>query len=112
TIEGQKFIEVSNELKNFKEKNKNLELENIELKKQMSSYSSLVIENKRLREENKQLNEFKELAMNVIKYSLKVLDNIRTHDFNSNALSSSLSKIKDFCTKNNLSIFKSNSRSR
>ena len=78
----------------------------------MNSYSSLVIENKRLREENKQLNEFKELAMNVIKYSLKVLDNIRTHDFNSNALSSSLSKIKDFCTKNNLSIFKSNSRSR
>ena len=112
SIDGKKYLEVSNDLKNYKEKNKVLETENLELKKQMSSYSSIILENRRLREENNKLNEFKELAMNVIKYSLKVLDNIRTHDFNSNALSSSLSKIKDFCTKNNLSIFKSNSRSR
>ena len=112
SIEGQKFLEVSKELNNFKKKNKDLELENIELKKQISSYSSLVIENRKLKEENNKLHEFKELAMNVIKYSIKVLESIKCFDFNSNALSSSLSKLKDFCTKNNLSIFNSNSRSR
>lgn len=112
SIDGKKFLEVSEELNNFKKKNKVLETENLELKKQMNSYSSLVLENKRLREENNKLTEFKELAMNVIKYSVKVLENIRCFDFNSNALSSSLDKIKEFCFKNNLSIFKSNSRSR
>ena len=48
--------------------------------------------------------------MNVIKYSVKVLESIRTFDFNSNALSSSLDKILDFCKKNNLSIGRSRSR--
>ena len=99
-------LEIEKELKNHY-KNKNLELQ-----KEINSYSSLVSENRRLKEENSKLKEFKDLAMNVIKYSVKVLESIRFHDFNSNALSSSLSKIKDFCTKNNLSIFKSNSRSR
>ena len=112
SIEGKKFLEVSNELKNFKEKNKDLELENKELKIQINSYSSLILENKRLREENNKLNEFKELAMKVVQYSVKVLESIKYFDFNSNALSSSLDKLKDFCFKNNLSIFKSNSRSR
>lgn len=110
SIDGKKFIEVSNVLNNYKKKNKELELENKELKLQMNSYSSLVLENKRLKEENNKLNEFKELAMNVIKYSIKVLDNIRIFDFNSNALSSSLNKILDFCKNNNLSIGRSRSR--
>lgn len=110
TIEGQKFLEISNQLNNFKEKNKNLELENTELKKQMSSFSSIVLENRRLREENNKLKEFKDLALNVIKYSIKVLDDIRIFDFNSNALSSSINKIIDFCKNNNLSIGRSRSR--
>lgn len=112
SIEGKKFIEVSNELKNYKEKNKVLENENIELKKQMSSYSSLILENRKLKNENELLKDLLALAKNVIYYSSKVLENIRTFDFNSNALSSSLSKVKEFCFKNNLSIFNSNSRSR
>lgn len=99
-------LEIEKELKNHY-KNKN-----IELQKEINSYSSLVIENKRLREENKKLNEFKELACKVIQYSIKVLENIRSFDFNTNALSSSLDKIKEFCRNNNLSIFNSNSRSR
>ena len=111
SIEGQKFLEISNELKNYKEKNKVLEEQNKELKNQMSSYSSLVLENKRLKEENNKLNEFKELAMNVIKYSVKVLDSIKCFDFNSNALSSSINKILDFCKVKNISI-SSRSRSR
>lgn len=110
SIDGKKFIEVSNELKNYKEKNKVLETENLELKKQNSSYSSLILENRKLRAENEKLNEFKDLAMNVIKYSLKVLDSIKCFDFNSNALSSYLDKILDFCKNNNLSIGRSRSR--
>lgn len=110
SIEGQKYLEVSNELNNFKKKNKDLEQENLELKKQMNSYSSLVLENRKLRAENEKLNEFKDLAMNVIKYSLKVLDSIKCFDFNSNALSSYLDKILDFCKNNNLSIGRSRSR--
>lgn len=97
-------LEIEKELKNHY-KNKN-----IELQKEINSYSSLILENKRLREENNKLKEFKDLAMNVIKYSLKVLDNIRSYDFNSNALSSSLNKILDFCKNNNLSIGRSRSR--
>lgn len=112
SIDGKKFLEVSNELKNFKEKNKNLELENKELKKQMNSYSSLVLENRRLKEENEVLKDLLALAKNVIYYSSKVLENIRSYDFNTNALSSSLSKIKEFCFNNKLSIFNFNSRSR
>lgn len=112
SIEGQKYLEVSNELNNFKKKNKVLEDENTELKKQMSSYSSIILENRKLKKENEVLKDLLALTKNVIYYSSKVLENIRTYDFNSNALSSSLSKIKDFCFKNNLSIFKSNSRSR
>ena len=54
TIEGQKFLEVSNELNNYKEKNKVLEVENKELKIQMNSYNSLVLENKRLISFNKE----------------------------------------------------------
>lgn len=110
SIDGKKFIEVSNELKNYKEKNKVLETENLELKKQINSYSSLVLENRKLREENNKLTEFKDLAMNVIKYSINVLENIKCFDFSSNALSSSINKILDFCTKNNLSIGRSRSR--
>ena len=110
TIDGKKFLEVSNELNNFKEKNKVLEQENIELKKQMSSFSSLVIENRKLKEENNKLKEFKDLALSVIKYSFKVLESIRTHDFNSSSLSSSLNKILDFCKNNNLSIGRTRSR--
>lgn len=110
TVEGQKYLEVSNDLKNFKEKNKILELENNELKKQINSYSSLVSENRRLKEENSKLKEFKDLAMNVIKYSLKVLDDIRIFDFNSSALSSSINKILDYCKNNDLSIGRSRSR--
>jgi cell shape-determining protein MreC len=112
SIEGKKFLEVSNDLKNFKEKNKILELENIELKKQINSYSSIILENKKLKKENEILKDLLSLAKNVIYYSSKVLETVRTYDFNSNALSSSLSKIKEFCFKNNLSIFNSNSRSR
>jgi hypothetical protein len=97
-------LEIEKELKNHY-KNKN-----IELQKEINSYSSLILENKRLREENNKLKEFKDLAMNVIKYSLKVLDNIRSYDFNFNALSSSLNKILDFCKNNNLSIGRSRSR--
>ena len=63
-----------------------------------------------LKKENEKLNEFKDLAMNVIKYSLKVLDSIKSYDFNSNALISSLNKITEFCKKNNLSIGRSRSR--
>ena len=110
SIDGKKFLEVSNELNNFKEKNKVLEQENIELKKQMCSFSSLVIENRKLKEENKKLNEFKELALKVVQYSLKVVENLRTHDFNSNALYSSLNKILDFCKVKNISIGRSRSR--
>lgn len=111
SIEGKKFLEVSNELNNFKKKNKDLEQENLELKKQMNSYSSLVLENRKLKKENEVLKDLLALTKNVIYYSSKVLENIRTYDFNSNALSSCLDKLKDFCFKNNLSIFKSNSRS-
>ena len=110
SIDGKKFIEVSNQLNNFKEKNKVLENENNELKKQMSSFSSLVIENRKLKEENNKLKEFKDLALSVIKYSFKVLESIRTHDFNSSSLSSSLNKILDFCKNNNLSIGRTRSR--
>lgn len=112
SIDGKKFLEVSNDLKNYKEKNKVLEDENKELKKQISSYSSLVLENRRLKEENEVLKDLLSLAKNVIYYSSKVLESVRTFDFNSNALISSLDKIKEFCSKNNLSIFKTNSRSR
>lgn len=112
SIDGKKFIEVSNQLNNYKEKNKILEEQNIELKKQINSYSSLVSENKKLKKENEVLKDLLALTKNVIYYSSKVLENIRTYDFNSNALSSCLDKLKDFCFKNNLSIFKSNSRSR
>lgn len=112
SIDGKKFLEVSEELNNYREKNKVLEVENKELKIQMNSYSSLVIENRRLKEENEVLKDLLSLAKNVIYYSSKVLESVRTFDFNSNALISSLDKIKDFCFKNNLSIFKSNSRSR
>ena len=112
SIEGKKFLEVSNELKNYREKNKVLEEQNIELKKQINSYSSIVIENRKLKKENELLKDLLSLAKNVIYYSSKVLESVRTYDFNSNALSSSLSKLKDFCINNNLSIFKSNSRSR
>ena len=112
SINGKKFIEVSNQLNNYKEKNKILEEQNIELKKQINSYSSLVSENKKLKKENEVLKDLLALTKNVIYYSSKVLENIRTYDFNSNALSSCLDKLKDFCFKNNLSIFKSNSRSR
>lgn len=97
-------LEIEKELKNHY-KNKNLELQ-----KEINSYSSLILENKRLREENNKLKEFKELAMKVIQYSIKVLDDIRIFDFNSNALSSSLNKILDFCKNNNLSIGRSRSR--
>lgn len=110
SIDGKKFIEVSNDLNNFKKKNKELELENKELKRQMSSFSSIVLENRKLKKENEKLNEFKELAMKVIQYSIKVLDDIRIFDFNSNALSSSINKIIDFCKNNNLSIGRSRSR--
>ena len=112
TIDGKKFLEVSNEFKNYKEKNKDLELENNELKKQINSYSSLVIENRRLKEENEVLKDLLSLAKNVIYYSSKVLESVRTFDFNSNALISSLDKIKEFCFKNKLSIFNFNSNSR
>ena len=111
SIEGKKFLEVSEELKNYREKNKVLEEQNKELKIQMNSYSSLVIENRKLKKENELLKDLLALTKSVIYYSSKVLENIRTYDFNSNALSSSLSKIKDFCSKNNISFF-SNSRSR
>lgn len=97
-------LEIEKELKNHY-KNKNLELQ-----KEINSYSSLVSENRRLKAENEKLNEFKELALNVIKYSLKVLESIRTFDFNSNALSSSLNKILDYCKNNNLSIGRSRNR--
>lgn len=110
SIDGKKYLEVSEELKNYKEKNKVLEVENNELKKQISSFSSIVLENKRLKEENNKLNEFKELAMNVIKYSFKVLESIKSYDFNSNALSSSINKILDFCKVRNISIGRSRSR--
>lgn len=110
SIDGKKFLEVTEELNNFKKKNKILEEQNIELKKQMNSYSSLILENRKLKEENNKLREFKELALNVIKYSLKVLESIRTFDFNSNALSSSLNKILDYCKNNNLSIGRSRNR--
>lgn len=112
SIDGKKFIEVSNDLNNYKEKNKVLENENLELKKQINSYSSLILENKKLKKENEILKDLLSLAKNVIYYSSKVLENIRTYDFNSNALSSSLGKLKEFCKNNNLSIFNSNSRSR
>lgn len=112
SIEGQKFLEVSNELKNYKEKNKVLEVENLELKKQINSYSSIVLENRRLKEENEVLKDLLSLAKNVIYYSSKVLESVRTFDFNSNALISSLDKIKEFCFKNKLSIFNFNSNSR
>ena len=110
SIDGKKFLEVTEELSNYREKNKVLEQENIELKKQMSSFSSLVIENRKLKEENNKLKEFKDLALSVIKYSFKVLESIRTHDFNSSSLSSSLNKILDFCKNNNLSIGRSRTR--
>ena len=110
SIDGKKFLEVTEELSNYREKNKVLEQENIELKKQMSSFSSLVIENRKLKEENNKLKEFKDLALCVIKYSFKVLESIRTHDFNSSSLSSSLNKILDFCKNNNLSIGRSRTR--
>ena len=97
-------LEIEKELKNHY-KNKN-----IELQKEINSYSSLISENRRLKAENEKLNEFKDLAMNVIKYSLKVLDSIKSYDFNSNALISSLNKITEFCKKNNLSIGRSRSR--
>ena len=112
SIDGKKFLEVTNDLNNYKEKNKVLEEQNIELKKQINSYSSIVIENKKLKKENEILKDLLSLAKNVIYYSSKVLESVRTFDFNTNALSSSLDRLKDFCFKNNLSIFKSNSRSR
>lgn len=112
SIDGKKFIEVSNELKNYKEKNKVLETENLELKKQINSYSSLVLENRKLKKENEILKDLLGLAKNVIYYSSKVLDSINCFDFNSSALSSCLDKVKDFCKNHNLSIFNSNSRTR
>lgn len=112
TIEGQKFLEVSEELKNYREKNKVLEEQNKELKIQNSSLSSLVLENRKLKKENEILKDLLGLAKNVIYYSSKVLDSINCFDFNSSALSSCLDKVKDFCKNHNLSIFNSNSRSR
>jgi hypothetical protein len=97
-------LEIEKELKNHY-KNKNLELQ-----KEINSYSSLISENKRLKEENSKLKEFKDLAMKVIQYSVKVLDSINFFDFNSNELSSSINKILDFCKNNNLSIGRSRSR--
>lgn len=97
-------LEIETELKNHY-KNKN-----IELQKEINSYSSLVLENKRLKAENDKLKEFKDLAMNVIKYSINVLDSIKCFDFDSNALSSSINKILDFCKVKNISISRSRSR--
>ena len=112
SINGKKFIEVSEELKNYRDKNKVLEEQNKELKLQMNSYSSLVLENRKLKKENEILKDLLGLAKNVIYYSSKVLDSINCFDFNSSALSSCLDKVKDFCKNHNLSIFNSNSRSR
>lgn len=112
SVDGKKYLEVSNDLNNYKKKNKELELENNELKKQINSYSSLVLENRKLKKENEILKDLLSLAKNVIYYSSLVVSSIRTFDFNSSALSSCLDELKDFCKKNNLSIFNSNSRSR
>lgn len=112
SIEGQKYLEVSNDLKNYKEKNKVLETENLELKKQINSYSSIILENRKLKKENEILKDLLALAKNVIHYSSLVVTSLRSYDFNSNALISCLDKLKDYCSKNNISIFKSNSRSR
>ena len=97
-------LEIEKELKNHY-KNKN-----IELQKEINSYSSLVLENRKLKKENEVLKDLLALTKNVIYYSSKVLENIRTYDFNSNALSSSINKIIDFCKNNNLSIGRSRSR--
>lgn len=99
-------LEIEKELKNHY-KNKNLELQ-----KEINSYSSLVLENRKLKKENEILKDLLGLAKNVIYYSSKVLDSINCFDFNSSALSSCLDKVKDFCKNHNLSIFNSNSRSR
>lgn len=112
SVEGQKYLEVSKELNNYKEKNKVLEVENLELKKQINSYSSIILENRKLKEENSKLKDLLALAKNVIYYSSLVVTSLRSYDFNSNALISYLDKLKDYCSKNNISIFKSNSRSR
>jgi hypothetical protein len=112
TTEGKKFLDLDKKYKEIQKNYLELENENKELKKQMSSYSSIVLENRKLKKENEILKDLLSLARNVIYYSSKVLESVRTFDFNSNALSSSLEKVKDFCSKNNLSIFKTNSRSR
>ena len=112
TTEGKKFLDLDKKYKEIQKNYLELENENKELKIQMNSYSSLVIENRKLKKENELLKDLLALAKNVIYYSSKVLENIRIFDFNSNALSSSLDKVKEFCFKNNLSIFNSNSRSR
>ena len=112
SIDGKNYLDLDKKYKDIQKNYLELENENKELKKQMSSYSSIVLENRKLKKENEILKDLLSLAKNVIYYSSKVLESVRTFDFNSNALSSSLEKVKDFCSKNNLSIFKSNSRSR
>ena len=110
SIEGKKYLDLDKKYKEIQKNYLDLENENKELKIQMSSYSSIILENRKLREENNKLTEFKELAMNVIKYSINVLESIKCFDFSSSALSSSLNKILEFCKKNNLSIGRSRSR--
>ena len=100
--------ELKRENEELLNKNKDLSLE---LFRKKSDYLKVYEENSKLKEENKKLNEFKDLAMKVVQYSLKVVENLRSHDFNSHALYSSLNKILDFCKVKNISI-SSRSRSR
>lgn len=110
SIDGKKYLDLDKKYKDIQKNYLELEDENRDLKKQISSYSSLVSENRRLKDENNKLTEFKDLAMKVIQYSVKVLESIKCFDFNSNALSSSINKILDYCKNNNLSIGRSRSR--
>lgn len=112
SIDGKKYLDLEKKYKEIQKNYLELDNENKELKKQMSSYSSVVLENRKLRAENEVLKDLLALAKNVIYYSSKVLESINCFDFNSNALISSLDKIKEFCFKNKLSIFNFNSRSR
>lgn len=110
SIDGKKYLDLDKKYKDIQKNYLELEDENRDLKKQISSDSSLVSENRRLKDENNKLTEFKDLAMKVIQYSVKVLESIKCFDFNSNALSSSINKILDYCKNNNLSIGRSRSR--